>query len=105
MQAAALRGFMEEGYAAICHSGAVPGGGTSARELSSAANGVVLAVRNWYVGQWEKVAKDKDGRGLAGNVESECGLTVRVVGVYGVTGGNSVAWLRMEVGRWWFWGT
>ena len=55
---------MEEGYAAICHVGEaqVPGGGINAPESSGMANGVVLAVRSGYVGQWEKVARDKDGR-------------------------------------------
>ena len=64
LQAAAERGFIEEGYAAICRSGEAQGlgDGINAPESSDMANGVVLAVRSGYVGQWEKVARDKDGR-------------------------------------------
>lgn len=88
-QAAACRGLQAAGFVAICH-GVGPGkkGCSDGEELVLLANGVILAVRDVYAGGWERVERDKDGRGLAANVMTKGGDVLRVMALYGVAGAS-----------------
>ena len=45
-------------------------------------------MRKDFLGVWSAVHRDNAGRGLAGNLILQNGLTLRVIGVYGPTGAS-----------------
>lgn len=91
--AQAIKGMDCQGYHAIAH-GVGPPRGSSEGVVGASANGVVLAVKKTYAGNWEHIARDRDGRGIAGNIVGTCGATIRVVGLYGVSGASLPGFCR-----------
>ena len=47
---------------------------------------MIIWVKRTYAGTWGSTERDTHGRALASNLETQSGLVVRVVGIYGVTG-------------------
>ena len=90
---AACKGMWAAGYTAISH-------GASAHEAGDTqfASGVLLAIKNTYVGAWADVERDIDGRGLAGTITTSEGEMVTVVGVYSVSGA-SLPGFESQAGR------
>jgi exonuclease III len=91
---AAQQGFFDGGWTTLIHSVRV--------DDRSRAVGVVLAIRRSYAGAWQSPAREKHGRGIAGNFTSAEGIVVRSVGVCGPTGGSlpgaasDTKWLEQE---------
>ena len=81
-QTQAVRGLLRKGFIAVSHN-CYYGDGSG---QSPAAAGVIIAVRESYVGVWQDVAKGPLGRAVAGNLVLPCGGVVRIIGLYGVTG-------------------
>lgn len=77
---AARRGFLDGGWLALIHS--------TTKSESCRATGVVIAIRSSYAGTWQAPARDRHGRGVAGNFTSAEGIVVRVAGLYGPSGGS-----------------
>ena len=88
----AVRGLLEAGYQAVSHNvepPALPTRGAAGGPTDPRASGILIAVRRDFTGAWRDVERDMAGRGLAGNVILGDGMTVRVVGLYGLTGACS----------------
>ena len=56
--------------------------------VGSRAAGVIKVVSDKYAAGWTDIAYDTSGRAIAANLDLSDGLTVRVVGAYGVSGSN-----------------
>ena len=85
-QAAALQGLHSAGYVALSHSAP-----TAARECSlptQQAAGVVIAVHRSVASNWIDISRDERGRGIGACLLLANGERLRVVGLYGPTGGN-----------------
>eukprot|EP00439_Symbiodinium_sp_Y106_P055377 s232_g7.t1 len=85
--AAALHGLYSAGYVALSHSAH-----SAAREVCSLsrqhAAGVVIAVHRSVASNWVDVSRDERGRGVSACLLLANGGRLRVVGLYGPTGGN-----------------
>ena len=85
-QAAALQGLHSAGYVALSHSAP-----TAARECSlptQQAAGAVIAVHRSVASNWIDISRDERGRGIGACLLLANGGRLRVVGLYGPTGGN-----------------
>ncbi|CAE7718476.1 unnamed protein product [Symbiodinium sp. CCMP2592] len=87
--AAACRGLRDGGFAAVSHNCLTPPRGASS-EVAAAndprSGGVVLAIRTTHTSGWTDVAADSHGRGLAASALLANGASLRLLGLYGVTG-------------------
>ena len=93
---AATRGFLQQGYIAI--TPATPTEGVLTREAE-----VIIAVTCKYCGQWDAVQRCDTGRAVAGSIISAAVNTIRILGVYNVTGlwmqtANDASALAVEMG-------
>ena len=88
--AQAVAGMEKGGFVGISHN-VDPMTPTSSQAPSPMSSGIIIAVRKDYVGNWQQVARDSDGRALAGTLLKDDGAAIRVVGVYGPTGATSAS--------------
>ena len=103
LHAQAIAGLLDADYLALSHNTGELCWRRQAPELHDArSSGVIIGVRAEYVGAWEAIGRDKEGRALAANLVMQNGVVMRTVGVYGVTGAclvgfrHSVASLEAE---------
>ena len=96
----AVKGLAEAGFHAVSHNVTaetdpvlIPEDGA----MDPRSSGVIIAVRCEFVGQWREVARDSCGRGLASSLTMDGGVTVRVVGLYGVAGSCTPSFLYSRV--------
>ncbi|CAE7242441.1 unnamed protein product [Symbiodinium sp. CCMP2592] len=86
----AVSGISKGGYFGISHN-MDPTAHTSSRAPSPMSSGIIIAVRKDYVGHWQHVTKDSDGRAQFGTLLKDDGAAIGVVGVYGPTGATSAS--------------
>ncbi|CAE7204852.1 unnamed protein product [Symbiodinium sp. CCMP2592] len=84
----AVSGMEKGGYLGISHN-VDPTTPTSLQAPSPMSSGIIIAVRKDYIGNWQQVTRDSNGRALAGTLLKDDGAAIRVVGVYGPTGATS----------------
>ena len=60
--------------------------GSGSNQPCPMASGIIIAVRSEFVGNWEDVTFDREGRVVAGNLSLVSGVVARVLGVYGPSG-------------------
>ena len=87
----AVEGLAQAGYIAISHN--VPLHRTLPDESdediplqSPLASGVVIGVKNTYCGTLSDVVKGPHGRAISANITNTTGITIRITGLYGITG-------------------
>ena len=99
-----VNAFRKKGFLAISHNAAPPQ--SKARSLSSASDeplcdpefgprsaGVILLVSSKYVSGWTNILHDLHGRAMAASLVLRDGATIRIIGVYGVTGASCTNFL------------
>ena len=97
----AVAGMLEAGYIAVSHNASDlhretdVATGAAAGLHGPRAAGVILAVKRSYVGGWSSVAFGPLGRALAGTLVLEDGASLRVLGLYGVTGACNTNFLSL----------
>lgn len=114
--ARAVNGLLDAGYSAVSHNVSLPlasdsrsrrhGPGENAAVAGRAdqpdplqgprASGVILAVDRAYAGEWMHISRGPHGRALAGNIDTASGLTLRVLGLYGITRASMYRPLRLH---------
>ena len=87
----AVEGLAQAGYIAISHNvpihRAAPDDSDDDVPLQSPlASGVIIGVKNTYCGTLSDVTKGPHGRAASANITNTTGTTIRITGLYGITG-------------------
>ena len=85
MNAFKARGFLALSHNTTPRSVDFAPGSLEDQTLGPRAAGVIIVVSDKYAAGWTDIAYDSRGRAIAANLNLSHGLTVRVVGAYGVS--------------------
>ena len=92
-----VNAFKVRGYIAISHNAATKRSTNNASpedvEFGPRSAGVILVVSASHISGWANVALDPHGRAIAASLDAQDGSTIRIIGVYGVSGASCVNFL------------
>ena len=92
-----VNAFKSKGYLAISHNATTQRSTTRTSPVDSEfgprSAGVILVVSSCHISGWANVVLDPYGRAIAASLDSQDGSTIRIIGVYGVSGASCVNFL------------
>ena len=92
-----VNAFKSKGYLAISHNATTQRSTICTSPVDSEfgprSAGVILVVSSCHISGWANVVLDPYGRAMAASLDSHDGSTIRIIGVYGVSGASCVNFL------------
>ena len=92
-----VNAFKSKGYLAISHNATTQRSTICTSPIDSEfgprSAGVILVVSSCHISGWANVVLDPYGRAIAASLDSQDGSTIRIIGVYGVSGASCVNFL------------